>query len=612
MSITRMSPRRVPVLILLCVILAAWPGPPAGAGAPSRDEVEVFYSYDAEAPLAAAEVLLGSSPWYREYEVRYSSSGETVYARFIVPRSTEPTSISPSASTSASASTLIAALGSASGSAPTAVPCLVGLHGMFSDSEYQFWSIADFCAKRGIAVMTPSLPYHHKRTEGVPLIPGQQLIIGSPDAVRENLRRAVVDTRRAVDWLAARPDIDQSAISIAGVSLGGIVASLAFKVEPRFANGVFVVGGSGVGGILEHGRTDVLDIFRAAAKANVVNPQDFIDALQIADPINVPDCVPRPALLMNGVSDIIMVMDNALRFRESMSLAEQIWTTGGHYFPMYAAEYLLVDYIARQYAASPAFSRGIRIEVGPGFSFTERVRPPRAGADNLWVDVRAELGTPDIVAHHQLSVPMVNRAVPVVVMSRETYAALAPFLLGRHLPAFIYVIDRDASIELSAALAYTQALGLRADPQIYYIAPLSTGAGGEGRGSRGEIQGGQGGNAGKGSLGVDGGQEERSGQRRLGGYFMGSLSPMEVGYARSVLESIVRVPHALTSPESVPVPLSIFAKTQSLGGAGVEEAVGSWLAQATAVSKLKPIPWFPDYPHDDPRWATENPRDSER
>ncbi len=272
--------------------------------------------------------------------------------------------------------------------------------------------------------MTPSLPYHHRRTEGVPLIPGQQLIIGPPGAVSDNLRRAVVDTRRAVDWLATCPDIDQHAISIAGVSLGGIVASLAFKVEPRFANGVFVVGGSGVGDILEHGRTDVLDIFRAAARANVVNPQDFIDALQIADPINVPDFVPRPALLMNGLSDIIMVLDNALRFRESMCLAEQIWTTGGHYFPMYAAEYLLIDYIAGQYAASPAFSR---------------------------------------------------------------------------------------------------------------------------------------------------------------------------------------VPNALACPESVPVSLSVFGDMQSFEGPGKEEAVGSWLARATAVSKLKTIPWFPDYPHDNPRWATENP-----
>lgn len=568
---TMLSPRRrIRVLLLLAVILAAWSGPPARAGAPSRDEVEAFYSYDAEAPLAAAEILLGSSPWYREYEVRYNSLGETVYARFMVPRSTESTS----ASAAASASTLASA--STAGSASTAVPCLVGLHGMFSDSEYQFWSIADFCAKRGIAVMTPSLPYHHKRTEGVPLIPGQQLIIGPPDAVRDNLRRAVIDTRRAVDWLATRPDIDQHAISIAGVSLGGIVASLAFKVEPRFANGVFVVGGSGVGGILEHGRTDVLDIFRAAAKANMVNPQDFIDALQIADPINVPDFAPRPALLMNGVSDIIMILDNALRFRESMSLAEQIWTTGGHYFPMYAAEYLLMDYIARQYAASPAFSRGIRMDVGPGFSFREQVRSPEAGADNLWVDVRVELGRPDLIVDHRLSVPMVNRAVPVVVMSRETYASLAPFLLGRHLPAFMYIINRDASLELSAALAYAQALGLRADPQVYYVAPLSAGAGG------------------------------------LGGYFVGSLSPMNVGYARNVLESISRVPHALACPESVPVPLRVFGDMQSFEGLGKEETIGSWLAQATAVSKLKTIPWFPDYPHDSPRWAIENPRDSER
>lgn len=292
--LTMLSPRRrIGILVLLAAILAVWPGPPVRAAAPSRDEVEAFYSCDEEAPLEAAEVLLGSSPWYREYEVRYSSLGETVYARPMVPRSTEPTLIPASASASTSASTLPSA----------AVPCLVGLHGMFSDTEYQFWSIADFCAKRGVAVMTPSLPYHHKRTEGFPLIPGQQLINGPHDTVRDNLRRAVIDTRRAVDWLATPSDIDQHAISIAGVSLGGIVASLAFKVEPRFANGVFVVGGSGVGGILEHGRTDVLNIFRAAAKANVVNQQDFIDALEIAGPINIPDLAPRPALPMNGLSE---------------------------------------------------------------------------------------------------------------------------------------------------------------------------------------------------------------------------------------------------------------------------------------------------------------------
>ena len=231
-----------------------------------------------------------SSPWYREYEISYSNLGDMVYAPFMVPN----------------------VPGTASeGMHP--VPCLVGLHGMFSNSANQFWSIADFCAKRGIAVMTPSLPYHHKRTKNALYVQGLQLIIGSPGEVRDNLRRAVIDTRRALDWLATRSDIDQNCISIAGVSLGGIVASLAFKVEPRFANGVLVVSGSGAGGILENGDTAILNIFRAAAKANVVDPEDFVDALQIVDPINVPDLQPRPVLVMNGMSDVIMVPENAVR-----------------------------------------------------------------------------------------------------------------------------------------------------------------------------------------------------------------------------------------------------------------------------------------------------------
>jgi len=79
-----------------------------------------------------------------------------------------------------------------------------------------------------------------------------------------------------------------------------------------------------------------------------------------------------------------------------------------------------------------------------------------------------------------------------------------------------------------------------------------------------------------------------------------------------VLESISRVPHAAAYPESVQVPLSVFSDMKSFEGPGKEEAVGSWLARATDVSKLKPIPWFPDYPHDNPRWATQDPGDRER
>lgn len=540
---------RIFIAVTLAMALASPPGSRVigkPTGLPARDEVVDFFSYDSNIALDVTETPVVSSPWYREYEISYSNLGDMVYAPFMVPN----------------------VPGTASeGMHP--VPCLVGLHGMFSNSANQFWSIADFCAKRGIAVMTPSLPYHHKRTKNALYVQGLQLIIGSPEEVRDNLRRAVIDTRRALDWLATRSDIDQNCISIAGVSLGGIVASLAFKVEPRFANGVLVVSGSGAGGILENGDTAILNIFRAAAKANVVDPEDFVDALQIVDPINVPDLQPRPVLVMNGMSDVIMVPENAVRLRDSFVLAEQIWTTGGHYFPLYVSEYLLMDYLSKQYTKSPSFSHGIRVDAGLGFRFTEEANAPEIGADNLWVDVAVELGRPDKVAAHRVSVPMVNRAVPVIALSKDTYSALAPYLTGRHLPAFIYIINHDSPIEICAALAYAQVLGLPASPQFYYISPLT-----------GEA----------------------------GGYSIGAAFPMDVSRIRNMLESVARVPGAngvagSESKASSQIPLDVFAEIQDFPGPAAPEAIGSWLARETDVSRLKSIHWFPNYPHDDPCWS---------
>jgi len=112
--------------------------------------------------------------------------------------------------------------------------------------------------------------------------------------------------------------------------------------------------------------------FGLAAKANVVDPEDFVDALQIVDPINVPDLQPRPVLVMNGMSDVIMVPENAVRLRDSFVLAEQIWTTGGHYFPLYVSEYLLMDYLSKQLYEISVFRSWHSCRCGPGISLHGR------------------------------------------------------------------------------------------------------------------------------------------------------------------------------------------------------------------------------------------------
>lgn len=534
--------------LMLAAVVALWPQA-AGSAAPaapvpappppptalpsafSVEEVTAFYAYDDSVPLDAVRKSLDSATWYDQYDVEYRSLGETVYARFVVPKSDK------------------------------AVPCIVGVHGMFSDNIYQFWTAADFAAKRGFAVIVPSLPYHHKRTQGRPLIPGQQLIVGPPEVVKGNLRRAVVDVRRTVDYVSGLPEIDSRSISVAGISLGGTLATLAFKVDPRFAKGVAVVGGSGVGGILENGRIDVLNMFRAAARAGLVNPQEYVDALKIVDPINLPDPSPRPALLLNGTSDIIMVADNAVRLRESLALAKQVWTNGSHYFPLYPAVYLLMDFLLDHGPAHVSIGGGV------SFSFAEQVRPPVVGADNLWVDLRVTGG--NLAADHRLSVPNVNRSMPMLVVSKANYAALESALANRHLPAFVYVTGGDSALELDAALAYAQILGVSADPAVYYVASQPAGGGGEADAAR--------------------------------RYSVGTLSPMAVSRARNTVESAMRFPGASpAAADRLPVPLSIFDRISLVDGpSGLE----GWLAGRLSTEILEPIQWFLDYPCDNPRWV---------
>ena len=60
----------------------------------------------------------------------------------------------------------------------------------------------------------------------------------------DRVRDAVIDTRRIVDWLVSREEIDATRIAVAGFSLSAVVASLAMLHEPRFAAGVLVMPGS--------------------------------------------------------------------------------------------------------------------------------------------------------------------------------------------------------------------------------------------------------------------------------------------------------------------------------------------------------------------------------
>jgi cephalosporin-C deacetylase-like acetyl esterase len=129
-------------------------------------------------------------------------------------------------------------------------PAVVVLHILGSDfplSRYMSARLAD----RGVAALFVKLPYYGERRP--PDRPGQsskRFLSGDIERSVSAMRQGVCDVRRAVSWLRSRPDVDGTRIAVAGISLGGIVSSVAAAVDPAIQRGVFLLAGGDLSAIL--------------------------------------------------------------------------------------------------------------------------------------------------------------------------------------------------------------------------------------------------------------------------------------------------------------------------------------------------------------------------
>jgi cephalosporin-C deacetylase-like acetyl esterase len=129
-------------------------------------------------------------------------------------------------------------------------PAVVVLHILGSDfplSRYMAARLAD----RGIAALFVKLPYYgERRPPDRPGVSSKRFLSGDVERSVSAMRQGVCDVRRAVSWLQSRPDIDGTRIAVAGISLGGIVSSVAVAVDPVIQRGVFLLAGGDLSMIL--------------------------------------------------------------------------------------------------------------------------------------------------------------------------------------------------------------------------------------------------------------------------------------------------------------------------------------------------------------------------
>lgn len=185
-------------------------------------------------------------------------------------------------------------------------------------------------AEQGIATLMMYMPgYGPRRAKDAG--PRDKPTHKDMDHMISTMRQAVMDVRRAGDWLADRPDVEPSRVGLVGISLGAIVGALADGVDDHFGRSVFLIGGGDIPEIVMNGSKETL-----AAKERLLGEGYTVDRLRelwkVVDPLTFASRVrPEEILLINADSDEVIPKDCTLKLRSAMGSPEIRWFKGGHY-----------------------------------------------------------------------------------------------------------------------------------------------------------------------------------------------------------------------------------------------------------------------------------------
>ncbi len=213
----------------------------------------------------------------------------------------------------------------------------------FALSRYYAARLAD----RGVAAMFVKLPYYGERRPA-----GGQKRFLSNDIGRsvESMRQGVLDVRRAAAWLASRPEIDSQRLGVTGISLGGIVSSLAAANDPTLNRAAFLLAGGDLHEVLwampEGAR------YRKAWTDAGKTKEDLRALVAPFDPVTyAPRLKSKRVLMMAGNVDEVIPPASTRSLWEAAGRPPITWFDCGHYS---AAGYLLpaireaVDFFANE------------------------------------------------------------------------------------------------------------------------------------------------------------------------------------------------------------------------------------------------------------------------
>ncbi|MBN2309165.1 MAG: dienelactone hydrolase family protein [Candidatus Hydrogenedentes bacterium] len=199
-------------------------------------------------------------------------------------------------------------------------PCAIFLHGIGQKKEFLDDIAAPFVRAGFVLVCSDQYTRGERRIKGE----------GQLDELLALRRRAalnVIETRRLVDYLLTRPDVDPGRIYLVGASFGAITGSTAAAFEPRIRAAVLTYGGGNLRVLLDSEQAEQ-ELGRWHGLVRELGA--FI--LAPADPVrHVAGIAPRPVLFQNGRHDsVVPAASGQALFDAAREPKEMVWYESDH------------------------------------------------------------------------------------------------------------------------------------------------------------------------------------------------------------------------------------------------------------------------------------------
>jgi dienelactone hydrolase len=179
----------------------------------------------------------------------------------------------------------------------------------------------------GLVVMWVEMPTQFHRRPDPSEPSGQVFLARTPKRLAANFRQSVLDARRALGVLAARPEVDADRLGLFGISLGALVGSLVYSTDPRPRFAVFLLGGADMPSLVLNG-----SLSGPYARKMGLKPEELRAAWKGLDALDYRDAdAAKPALLVNARWDTVIPRENAQKLSEAFPAARQLWVPLGHY-----------------------------------------------------------------------------------------------------------------------------------------------------------------------------------------------------------------------------------------------------------------------------------------